>query len=246
MKLRLGIRFKRKIPYLFFQIISIRVAINKTEGLYVISKTCVFIAFYFISTLLLIQKKLDMRLKELNRNNLAFDAAKDHGDFNFRFEPVPHGPAPNAPPIPKDFSFKIDSNLSKIVIPSGALNGLTKLVEDTIRQKLNEAADKIKKLSFPFGRIRPKMKFHPNSRGSQSTGFDLNLVNPYDIVNQALKMISNGSAKGLEEIGKKIDSLSRLSYKTNKDSLRRKIREEILKMKEKKLPVNSDDEDDDK
>jgi hypothetical protein len=59
-------------------------------------------------------------------------------------------------------------------------------------------------------------------------------------------MISNGSAKGLEEIGKKIDSLSRLSYKTNKDSLKRKIREEILKMKEKKLPVNSDNEDEDK
>jgi len=104
----------------------------------------------------------------------------------------------------------------------------------------------MKKLSFPFGKIRPKMKFHPNSAASPSNDFDLNLVNPYDIVNQTLKMISNGSAKGWEEFGKKIDSLSRLSYKTNKDSLRRKIREEILKMKEKKLPVNSDDNDDDK
>jgi hypothetical protein len=192
------------------------------------------------------QKKLDMKLKELNGNNLGSDAAKDRSDFNFKFDPVTHVSTPNAPAIPKDFSFKIDSNLFKIVIPSVALNGLSKLIEDTVRQKLNEAADQIKKLSISFGKIKPKMKVHPNSSASPSAGFDLNLVNPYDIVNQTLKMISNGNAKGWEEFGKKIDSLSRLSNKTNKDSLRRKIREEILKMKSKKLPVNSDDDDDDK
>lgn len=190
------------------------------------------------------QKKLDMKLKELNGNNLELDATKDRSDFNFKFDPVIHMSVLNTPSIPKDFSFRIDSNLFKIVIPIGSMEGLSKLIEDTVRLKLNEAANQLKKLSISFGKIKPRVKPHSNSAIPKVPNVDLNIVNPYEIVNKTLEMLSNGSVKGLEEFGKKIDSLSRTYGKGKGDSIKFKIREEIQKMKGQKHSVKIDDKDD--
>jgi len=191
------------------------------------------------------QKKLDRELKDLNANNSRLDATKDRADFNFKFDPVAHVSTLNTPTVSKDFSFKIDSNIFKIVIPSGTLNGLSKLIEDTVRQKLNEAANQLKKLSITFGKIRTKGRNHPNVSIPKLPDADLNIVNPYEIVSKTLEMLSNHSAKGWTEFGKKIDSLSRALSHADKDSLKMRIREELKKMNKQKLSVDSDNQDDD-
>jgi len=191
------------------------------------------------------QKKLDMQLKAFNENNSRFDAAKDRADFNFKFDPVAHVPVPNTPSIPKDFSFKIDSNLFKIVIPIENLGGLSKLIEDTVRLKLNEAANQLKKLSISFGKIKHKGITHSNSVPPQIPDVDLNIVNPYEIVNKTLEMLSNSSVNGWMEFGKKIDSLGRVYGKAKGDSIKLKIREQIQKMKEQKRSGKADNQDDD-
>jgi hypothetical protein len=189
------------------------------------------------------QKKLDKQLKELNSSNSRLDAIKDRIDFNFKFDPVAHNVVPNNMALPKDLSFKIDPNLFKIVIPSGAINGLSKLIEDTVRFKLNEAANQLKKLSISFGKIKPMIKGHSNSAATQNPDVDFNIINPYEIVNKTLEMLSTGSVKGWEEFGKKIDSLGRAYGHVNKDSLKLKILNEIQKMKEKKKSESTDDQD---
>jgi hypothetical protein len=190
------------------------------------------------------QKKLDKQLKELNAGNSKLDAIKDRIDFNFKFDPVAHNVVSNTHSLPKDFSFKIDPDLFKIVIPGGAINGLSKLIEDTVRFKLNEAANQLKKLSISFGKIKPRIKGHSNSATSQNSDVDLNIINPYEVVNKTLEMLSTGSVKGWEEFGMKIDSLSKAYDHVNKDSHKLKILNEIQKMKEKKNSKNTDKQDD--
>ena len=188
-------------------------------------------------------KKLDKQLNELEADKSRFYAKKDRADFNFKFDPVARTTAPNIPEPPKDFSFKIDSNLFKIVIPVGSM-GLPKLIEDTVRQKLSEAANQLKKLSISFGKIKPRVKNHSNTVIPQVPDVELNIVNPYEIVSKTLEMLSNNTAKGWAEFGQKMDSLSRAYGKAKKDSLKMKIREEIRKMKEQKTSVKTDNQDD--
>jgi hypothetical protein len=185
------------------------------------------------------QEKLDKQLTELEADKSRYDSKKDRSDFNFKFDPVAHMPAPDVPVTPKDFSFKIDSNLFKIVIPVGSM-GLSKLIEDTVRQKLREAANQLKKLSISVGKIKSGVKNHTNLV-PQVPDIELNIVNPYEIVSKTLEMLSNNTAKGWVEFGKKMDSLGRAFGKTKKDSLKMKILEEIRKMKDQKTD-NQDDE----
>lgn len=177
--------------------------------------------------------------EKFNKHLADFEKSKSVGhppmpkyDFNFDVMPEKvknkHSVAAES-----DYSFKLDSNLFKVVIPPETINGLTNMISDTIRIKLNEVAKQLKNISIPTYIAHGKSYKPPKAPASPHTGSEeqIKLVDPYEIVNKTLEMLSKQDFSKLEEFGAKMDSIAGNKY-VAKDSLAKaKIREAMMKLK---------------
>jgi hypothetical protein len=129
------------------------------------------------------------------------------------------------------YSFNLDSNYLKVEIPSEAMN-LSKMIQDSIRIKLNEAASQMKKISvrtgyYNTGNRKTRVPPVPEPPGI--------IINPFEIADKTLQMLSeagflsNLQSKDWEKFGIKMDSLSRLFKPDMNDSVKRAIQNEIRK-----------------
>jgi hypothetical protein len=124
-----------------------------------------------------------------------------------------------------DYSFKIDSNISRVIIPSVAIENLDKLIYDSLRIKLHEAAKKIRCISVPTGyNVRPpKVQRRPDENNRR----ELKMVDPSEIVNKTMQMLSEQKIGELIEYGLKMSE----QKKSGVDSAKRaKIKEAMNKM----------------
>jgi len=132
-----------------------------------------------------------------------------------------------------DNSFKLDPELLKVVIPPETMNELTDMISDTIRIKLNEVAKQLKNIPIPAFMPRskssklPKIPVPPNADNGEQTM----LIDPYEIVNKTMEMLSKQDFSKLEEFGAKMDSLVGNKYVTKDSSSKAKIHEAMIKLK---------------
>jgi hypothetical protein len=168
----------------------------------------------------------------------------DQEKFNQHLSDIEKSKYPIPPPIPnldiqyegshpkskernyagnEDFSFNIDSNSFKVTVPMESMN-FTRAIRDSIRIKLNEAAKKMKAISIHFG--ESKQDRHRSHDAGTPNPPEI-IINPYEIVNSTMEMLSK--TQDWEKFGAKMDSLSRKFNPDMNDSLKKKIKEEILK-----------------
>ena len=138
-------------------------------------------------------------------------------------------------------SFDTDSNHFKIVVSDESSMNLPKAINEKIRIKLNEAANKMKKISIQFGhgKYDAKNSGRPNIPEPPEI-----IINPYEIVNKTLEMLSKTGVQDWEKFGSQMDSLSRMFNPYMEDSLKKKIQDEMQRatkdFKKKKSRVKVD------
>jgi len=166
------------------------------------------------------QEKFNRNMSELEKNQNI--NPPQIPDINFQFNIAQGKEGKNdLPTSESDYSYKIDSNLFKVVIPIETMN-LQKMIADSIRIKLNEVAKKMKKISWnvPNTRITkqgPKVPPTPGEKENTQT----KIIDPYEIVSKTMEMLSQQNAKSWEEYGAKMDSFARNLKFNLKDSLSR-------------------------
>ncbi|MEW6702499.1 MAG: hypothetical protein AB1298_07255 [Bacteroidota bacterium] len=170
-------------------------------------------------------------------------------DFDFQLDLEELNKNANGQDAP-NFSFKLDSNFFKVVVPVEAMD-IPDFIADSIRIKLNEAAQKLKTISFSASNKKFKIKIEGlddiRNAKKQSKKNWMSIVNPYEIAGKTMEMLSkmeilsnrNMKLEELEELGVSMDSISRLYKAILKDSVNKKIRGEILKQNKKLKKLNS-------
>lgn len=176
---------------------------------------------------------------KFNKHLADFEKSKSAGHteipkYDFYFDVMPEkSNNKHSAAIESDYSFKLDSNLFKVVIPAETVNGFTNMLSDTIRIKLNEVARQLKNISIPLYVTRSKSFKLPKTSVSRRVGNDeqLKLMDPYEIVNKTMEMLSKQDFSKLEEFGAKIDSISDNKYLVKDSAAKAKIREAMMKLK---------------
>ena len=102
---------------------------------------------------------------------------------------------------------KPDSNFFKVVIPIPEVV-VAPNVGDSVRVKLNQAAEKIRKLSIVFGN-KSKSDRRAEARGSEKGDIELYFQDPTEIVGKTMEMLSKQNFKDWDDFGKKMDSFAR-------------------------------------
>lgn len=116
---------------------------------------------------------------------------------------------------------KPDSNLFKVVIPIPEI-ALPPKIADSVRIKLDLAAEKLRKLSFVLGNKnkavgKSRDRYTKNSRDED--GIELYFQDPIEIVGKTMEMLSQQDFSDWEEFGKKMDSFARSFAAGYSDSL---------------------------
>lgn len=179
------------------------------------------------------QEKFNKHLEDFEKSKSVGHPPMPKYDFNFDVMP-PKVKNKHSVTAESDYSFKLDSNLFKVVFPPEAVNSLTDMISDTIRVKLNEAAKQLKNISIPVFVPRVKSQKPPKLNASPNTGIDkqIKLIDPYEIVNKTMEMLSKQDFSKLVEFGAKMDSITGSNKFTAKDSLTKaKIRDDMMKLK---------------
>lgn len=197
------------------------------------------------------EEQFQKQVKEYEKNKELAQQRAAGFDFQLDLESLENRANRQAAP---NFSFKLDSNFFKVIVPVEAMD-IPDFIADSIRTKLNEAAQKLKTISvsvskknygaaIPMGKINtPNAPNIPNA-AERSKKNRMSIVNPYEIVSKTVEMLSKMEVLSkknirLEELGVNMDSISRL-FKTNvKDSVNKKMREEMLKLNKKLKKLNS-------
>ncbi len=181
------------------------------------------------------QKNFDKNYNDLERKKI--NMLPPPPEFKIEYE-HPKSWTNNVSGVHKEnFSFNIDTNYMKVVIPVEGFN-LSAAVQESLRVKLGEAAKKLKSIRFKMEKMSGNMK----RKQAASTGEPEEIINPFELANQALQFFSGG--KEWSNLGGKIDSLSRLITPSMKDSIKNEIRREIRRaaneIKNAKLKERSD------
>jgi hypothetical protein len=164
--------------------------------------------------------------EKFNKHLVDIEKSKSVGHppmpkYEFDFDVIP-GKVKNKNSIAaeSDYSFKLDSNLFKVIMPPEAMDGLADMITDTIRIQLSEAAKQLKNISIPIYTPHGKSYKLPKTQNSPQTGIDeqIKLIDPYEIVNKTMEMLSNQDFSKLEEFGAKMESMVGNKYVV-KDSL---------------------------
>jgi len=178
------------------------------------------------------QEKFNKHLADFEKSKSVGHPTMPKYDFNFDVMPEKeknkHSIAAES-----DYSFKLDSNLFKVVIPAETINGLSDMIYDSLRVKLNEAAKQLKNISIPVFVSQTKSSKLPKIYAPSNTGNDkqTKLIDPYEIVNKTMEMLSNQDFSELEKFGEKMDSIAGHKYAARDSSAKTKIREAMMKLK---------------
>lgn len=169
------------------------------------------------------KEKFNQHLSDLERSN--YTVVPPIPNLDIKYEGSHAAPREGNVGIANDFSFDVDSNSMKVIVPIETIN-ITKAIHDSLRIKLNEAAKKMKKISVYFG--NRKQSGHNLKDGKIPNPPEM-LINPYEIVNSTMEMLSKSHVQDWEKFGAKMDSLSKKFKPGMDDSLKTKIQEEIMK-----------------
>ncbi|MCX6168767.1 MAG: hypothetical protein NTX65_05485 [Ignavibacteriales bacterium] len=173
------------------------------------------------------QEKFNQHLNDLEKSK--YTIAPPIPNLDVQYESAPTVPKVKSIPGADDFSFNIDSNSFKIVVPMETMK-FTREVNDSIRVKLRDAARKMKNISFYFGNKKHSTHSSRDSRIPNAPETPEIIINPYEIVNSTMEMLSKTQVKDWEKFGEKMDSLSRKFNPEMNDSLKKKITEEIMRV----------------
>lgn len=184
------------------------------------------------------QEKFNQHLSDIEKSK--YEVALSVPYLNIQFEGTNQRLLNEKILPPADISFNTDSNIFKVVVPVESMD-LPKAIQEKIRIKLNEAANKMKKISIQFGQD----KYNTKNAGRQNNPEAPEIIiNPYEIVDKTLEMLSKTGVQDWEKFGSQMDSLSRMFNPYMKDSLKKKIQEEMQKatkdFKKKKNRVKID------
>lgn len=179
------------------------------------------------------QEKFYNQLAEMEKSKES--ALKKAQEFDFKLStkpPVPPAVSETNKDFPMDFKFTVDSNMYKVVVPLDSKH-LSHVIEDSLRVKLNEVAAKLKKMSIQLNKQKGKLVSNkiqiPSSKDLRH--MNLEIVNPYEIINQTFEALSKANVKSWEEYGNKMDSLGKMYDKKWNDSIKKQIREQVRKYK---------------
>ena len=178
------------------------------------------------------EKAFNAQLAELEKNKDF--ANKSSKDFNLKLNLAPV--IDNAVAgIHKNYNFTLDSNMYKVVVPIDAPH-ISKMVRDSLRIKLKEVAVNLRKMSAEIKRQFEKNKINikipiPPPHGYGNKPGEPMMVDPSEIVNLALEGLSNGDFSELEKYGVRLDSLSKLNQPGIRDSIRKKIKADMERMR---------------
>ncbi len=169
------------------------------------------------------QEKFNKHLNDIERKEIEIDPSVLN--LNIQFQGTNVKQIGKKMPLPNDITFNTDSNSFKIVIPVESMY-LPKSIQEKVRIKLNEAADKMRNIHIKFREGRNSGKKSTMAFNSESQEM---IINPYEIVNQTMEMLSKSGLRDLEKIGLQMDSLSRKFNPNLNDSSKKKIENEMLK-----------------
>jgi hypothetical protein len=168
------------------------------------------------------QQKFNQHLSDLEKSKFNI-APPPLPNLDMQFEGTHSKLKDNETSPPSDFSFNIDSNFLKVVIPVETMN-LSKVIQDSVRIKLNEAARKMKRISISYGHTKYNSRIPGKSKAAGEPEI---IINPFEIVNKTMEMLSKSGVQDWEKFGNQMDSLSRMYKPYMKDSLKKKIQEEM-------------------
>ena len=152
-------------------------------------------------------------------------------DINFQYKIKGEGEETHSLPSESDLSFKLDSNLFKVIIPKEALSEISHVVSDSIRIKLNEAAKQLKTISIPLKWQSGGSKQYksPPEAGSSKNGIS-KIIDPFEIVNKTMEMLSKANFGNLEKFEIKMDSLTKgKNFNVSDSAGKAKLKEQIKK-----------------
>ncbi len=178
------------------------------------------------------QNAFNKQLAELEKNKeLALKKSQEF-DVKLNLAPVIKTAAKS---IPQNYSFTVDSNMYKVVIPDEA-HHITQVVHDSLSRTLREVAFNLRKMSkelkrqFDRNKINIKIPVPPEA-GSTYGHSEPVIIDPYEIVNLALDGLSKADFSELEKYGIKLDSLNKLNKPGMRDSIKKKIKEDMERMR---------------
>ncbi len=178
------------------------------------------------------QKQFYKQLEEVEKNKETVLQKAKEFDFKLGFASQPEVPEK---PIPSDYKFTVDSNMYKVVVPIDTKH-LSHVVADSLKIKLNEVASKLKQMSIELN--KQKIKYGPSLRipvppaTKGGKPLEIEIVNPYEIINKTFEALSKGNAESWEKYGAQMDSLGKMFDKKMNDSVKMKIREQMRKYKD--------------
>jgi hypothetical protein len=178
------------------------------------------------------QEKFNQHLSDLEQSK--YTIAPPIPNLDIQYEGTHQKSKGKSLPAPEDFSFNIDSNSFKISVPIETME-FTREVNDSIRNKLKDAARKMKNISVYFGDKKQNArssKYHKIPNPPEI------IINPYEIVNSTMELLSKTHARDWDKFGAKMDSLSRLFDSSMNDSLKKRIKDEISKAAKSMKKVN--------
>lgn len=176
------------------------------------------------------QQKFNKQLEEIEKNKeTALQKAKE---FDFKLDLAPYTKE-SEKQFQRDYKFTVDSNTYKVVVPDTKF--ISKTVADSIRIKLNEVASNLKKMSIELNKQKfkhsPSIKIPIPPTTKNGKPLEIEIVNPYEIINKTFEALSKSDPQTWERYGAKMDSVGRMYDKKMNDSVKMKIREEMRKMK---------------
>jgi hypothetical protein len=178
------------------------------------------------------QEKFNRHLGEFERNrDLAFRNSKD---FDLKLDLAPMIDEVRKT-LPKDLNYTVNPNLYKVVVPIDA-GPITKMVQDSLKVKLNEITFNLRKVAAEFRKQSSKNRFHmnipfPPNPNVGNKPEQLLMIDPSEMVGNVLDGLSKMDFSELAKYGVKMDSLSKYRGQGINDSIKKKIFEEIAKMK---------------
>ncbi|MFA7227897.1 MAG: hypothetical protein WC061_02590, partial [Melioribacteraceae bacterium] len=132
------------------------------------------------------QKELDRHLDDLENRSIAITPPIPDLEVKFEGSNLKENRMQNWKA--GGYSYNIDSNSLKVVVPADVMN-LSRAIQDSIRIKLNEAAQKMKNISFHSGHTRSenrKKRVPPAPEPPEI------IINPFEIAGKTMEMLSSG------------------------------------------------------
>ena len=170
------------------------------------------------------QEKFNQHLSDIEKSKYEITSSVPNLDIEFEGTSQKIFDKKISPPPAISF-FNTDSNVYKVVVPMVSVN-LPKEAHEKIRIKLNEAAEKMKKISIQLAHGNYKAKNTGDPHIPEPPEI---IINPYEIVNKTFEMLSKSRVQDWEQFGSQMDSLSRLFNPYMKDSLKKKIQNDMLR-----------------